>query len=90
MLWPRLDDGKEPLKHLDLALELAVSLSELSNLVLERGDLGLCSLRAGLKMLGAGRQSREPIIWPRWTFYIDLRPSARVTSPWTMTRSFVP
>ena len=34
LLWPRLDDGKEPLKHLDLALELAVSLSELRNLLL--------------------------------------------------------
>ena len=32
LLWPRLDDGKEPLKHLDLALELAVSLSELGYL----------------------------------------------------------
>ena len=41
LLWPRLDDGKEPLKHLDLALELAVFLSELGYLLLERGDLGL-------------------------------------------------
>ena len=42
------------------------------------------------KMLGAGRRSREPTIWLRLANYLDLRPSARVTSPWTMTRSFVP
>ena len=42
------------------------------------------------KMLGAGRRSREPKIWLIWTFGLDLRPSARVPSPWTMMRSFVP
>ena len=53
LLGPRLEHREEPLavlpEHLILALELAVSLSELSNLLLERGDLGLCSLRAGLE-----------------------------------------
>ena len=47
-------------EHLILALELAVSLSELGNLVLERGDLGLCSLRAGFRgVLVAEQASRD-------------------------------
>ena len=36
-------------EHLILALEFAVFLSELGILLLERGDLGLCSLRAGFR-----------------------------------------
>ena len=64
LLWPRLDDAEEPLavllEHLDLALELAVSLSELGVLALELSDLGLCSLRAGfVGLLVAEQASRD-------------------------------
>jgi len=41
-------------------------------------------------MLRAARPSREPTIWFIWARDPDLRPSARVPSPWTLMRSFVP
>ena len=37
----------------------------------------------------APRPSRDPTIWLKRAIYPDLRPSARVPLPWTMTRSFV-
>jgi hypothetical protein len=37
----------------------------------------------------APRPSRDPTIWLKRAIYPDLRPSARVPSPWTLTRSFV-
>jgi hypothetical protein len=40
-------------------------------------------------MLGAARLGREPTISLILALDLDLRPSARVPSPWTMTRSFV-
>ena len=39
--------------------------------------------------LPAADRSRGPTISHRRANYLDLRPSARVSSPWTMTRSFV-
>ena len=41
-------------------------------------------------MLRAARLGRKPTIWLIRAKYTDLRPSARVPSPWTMMRSFVP
>ena len=53
MLGPRLEHREEPLavlpEHLILTLELADRRVELGNLLHERGDLGLCSLRAGFR-----------------------------------------
>ncbi len=40
-------------------------------------------------MLRAVRLGREPTIWLIRAKYTDLRPPARVPSPWTMMRSFV-
>ena len=42
------------------------------------------------KMLGAGRRSCGPNISLILADYLDLRSSARVPSPWTITRSFFP
>ena len=77
LLWPRLDDAEEPLavvlEHLDLALELAVSLSELGYLLLERGDFGLGALRAGFRgVLDDPLEPREtairqPRVYPKMT-----------------------